>query len=163
MKPESAGSLATCTRPNEPRKFKGIGMMNKTVVQGMIGLGVEDRCQVVSSNHTTTLDPNVRRNVEDTSTVHTVALQSYRKLRDEYIYYTIDHAVSYVEGRVYTNSIENIWSLLERGLNGTHIAVGVWHLQAYRDEQAFRFNERKASHYTRFCSVMRRVIDRPSH
>ena len=39
--------------------------------------------------------------------------------------------------------MENFWSLLKRGLNGTYISVEPFHLFRYVDEQAFRFNNRK--------------------
>jgi hypothetical protein len=44
---------------------------------------------------------------------------------------------------VHTNSLENFWSLLKRGLNGTYVSVEPFHLFRYLDEQAFRFNYRK--------------------
>jgi len=30
-----------------------------------------------------------------------------------------NHAVKYVDGRVHTNTLENFWSLLKRGITGT--------------------------------------------
>ena len=44
---------------------------------------------------------------------------------------------------VHTNGLENFWSLLKRGLNGTYVSVEPFHLFRYLDEQAFRFNNRK--------------------
>jgi hypothetical protein len=44
---------------------------------------------------------------------------------------------------VSTNGIENFWSLLKRGLNGTYVAVEPFHLFRYVDEQVFRYNTRK--------------------
>ena len=55
----------------------------------------------------------------------------------------IDHAVSYVNGHVHTNGMENFWSLLKRSIKGTYVSVEPFHLFRYLDEQAFRFNERK--------------------
>jgi hypothetical protein len=54
----------------------------------------------------------------------------------------INHANSYVRGRVHTNGIENFWSLLKRGLRGTYISVEPFHLDRYIDEQVFRYNNR---------------------
>lgn len=92
--------------------------------------------------------------VEPGTTVCTDAIPSYRRLRDAYVHKVIDHAVSYVEGVVHTNGIENFWSLLKRTLNGTYISVREWHLFRYLDEQAFRFNERKGNDYIRFCKTV---------
>ena len=55
----------------------------------------------------------------------------------------MDHAIEYVNGNVHTNTVENFWSLLKRGLNGTYISVEPFHLFRYLDEQAFRYNHRK--------------------
>lgn len=40
------------------------------------------------------------------------------------------------------NGLENFWSLLKRGLNGTYVAVEPFHLFRYVDEQVFRYNNR---------------------
>jgi hypothetical protein len=62
----------------------------------------------------------------------------------------IDHAISYVEGAVHTNGIENFWSLLKRTIKGTYVSVEPFHLGRYLDEQAWRFNEREHNDGTRF-------------
>jgi len=64
-------------------------------------------------------------------------------LADDYDHAVINHAVEYVSGNVHTNTIENFWSLLKRGLHGTYISVEPFHLFRYIDEQAFRYNNRK--------------------
>ncbi len=57
----------------------------------------------------------------------------------------MDHAVKYVDGRIHTNGLENFWSLLKRGINGTYVSVEPFHLclASYLDEQSFRYNNRK--------------------
>jgi hypothetical protein len=55
----------------------------------------------------------------------------------------VNHVEKYVNGRVHTNGMENFWSLLKRGLNGTYVAVEPFHLFRYIDEQVFRYNNRK--------------------
>jgi hypothetical protein len=74
------------------------------------------------------LDPEVRANVEKGSEVFTDKFSSYYKLPDEYAHQVIDHAVSYAEGHVHTNCLENFWSLLKRGLKGTYVNVEPFHL-----------------------------------
>ena len=61
----------------------------------------------------------------------------------DYVHRVIDHAEAYVRGHIHTNSMENFWSLLKRGLKGTYISVEPFHLFRYLDEQAFRYNNRK--------------------
>jgi hypothetical protein len=54
----------------------------------------------------------------------------------------VNHVEEYVRGQIHTQGIENFWSLLKRGLKGTHIAVEPFHLDRYVTEQVFRFNNR---------------------
>ena len=76
------------------------------------------------------------------SPVYTDDAVPYDKLKWKYIHETVNHAETYVNGRVHTNGLENFWSLLKRGLKGTYVAVEPFHLERYIDEQVFRFNNR---------------------
>jgi hypothetical protein len=55
---------------------------------------------------------------------------------DEFQHGVIDHALQYVDCKIHTNGLENFWSLLKRGLNGTHMSAQPFHLRRYIDEQA---------------------------
>jgi hypothetical protein len=61
---------------------------------------------------------------------------------------------------VHVNGLENFWSLLKRGLNGTYVSVEPFHLQAYVDEQSFRYNNRNLTDGERFQSVMAQIVGR---
>jgi hypothetical protein len=54
----------------------------------------------------------------------------------------VSHTKTYVMGTVHTNSIENAFSLLKRGLFGTFHKVSIKHLQRYLTEFSYRFNRR---------------------
>jgi transposase-like protein len=57
---------------------------------------------------------------------------------------TVKHEREYVSGNsIHTQGIENFWSLLKRGLIGTHHHVDAEYLQCYVDEAAFKYNTRK--------------------
>jgi transposase-like protein len=49
----------------------------------------------------------------------------------------------YVDGDIYTNTVESAFSLLKRGIMGTWHRVSAKHLAAYLDEMTWRFNNRK--------------------
>src|SRR3989442_922316 len=49
----------------------------------------------------------------------------------------------YVDGDIYTNSVESAFSLLKRGIMGTWHRISAKHLQAYLDEMTWRFDNRK--------------------
>jgi hypothetical protein len=51
--------------------------------------------------------------------------------------------VTYAEGNVTTNRVENFWACLKRTIHGTYIAPRPFHLEAYVDEQVWRFNNRE--------------------
>ena len=102
----------------------------------------------------------VRENVEPGSEVHTDALASYRGLDAEYVHNVVDHAETYVRGHVHTNGLENFWSLLKRGIQGTYVSVEPYHLFRYLDEQAFRFNERENEDKDRFAKTLGAVAGR---
>ena len=125
------------------RRITGTGGKDKTAVLGFLERGGNVQAKVIDGRGKQVLQPEVKKAVLAGSTLYTDALKSYRGLDAEYVHHVIDHAVSYVEGRVHTNGIENFWSLLKRTLSGTYISVEPFHLSRYLDEQAFRFNNRK--------------------
>lgn len=56
----------------------------------------------------------------------------------------------HVEGSVHTNTIENFWSVLKRGLYAIYHQVSDKHLEHHLDEFSVRFNTRKLSSQQRF-------------
>ena len=57
---------------------------------------------------------------------------------------TVNHkAEEWVRGDVHTNTVERVWSLLERSVVGSFHHVSVKHLDAYLDELEWRFNNRE--------------------
>jgi len=157
------GSMKFMHKGKRAAKPEGRGTVGKVVVQGLLQRGNENenstvRLSIVPNQKRRTLQWEIKQNVKRGAVVYTDKLASYEGLDSEYIHNMIDHAVSYVEGQVHTNGIENFWSLLKRMLKGTYVAVAPWHLLRYLDEEACRFNERKGNDADRFGSVMRRVV-----
>jgi len=119
------------------------GATGKTVVMGMLDRDERTiRATVVPDVKRETLQNEVLNNVKFGSPVYTDDAVPYDNLRWKYIHETVNHAETYVNGRVHTNGLENFWSLLKRGLKGTYVAVEPFHLERYIDEQVFRFNNR---------------------
>ena len=136
-------------------KIKGRGPGGKVVVMGLLERRGNVKTKVVPDNRRKTVQPEVRATVQPGSEVFTDALASYTSLDPEYIHQVIDHAESYVKGKVHTNGMENFWSLLKRGIKGTYVSVEPFHLFRYLDEQAFRFNRREDEDSARFQRVLR--------
>lgn len=116
---------------------------SKTVVMGLLERGGKVKTSVIPERKKTIVEQIVRENIVPGAEVHTDEFPSYMNLSDEYAHKVINHLRGYVDGKVHTQGIENFWSCLKRGLNGTYIAVEPFHLFRYVDEQAFRFNNRK--------------------
>jgi len=72
----------------------------------------------------------------------------------------VDHASAYVKGRVHTNGLENFWSLVKRAVHGTYVSIEPFHVFRYLDEQAFRFNHRKANDAGRFVRALRGITEK---
>jgi hypothetical protein len=54
--------------------------------------------------------------------------------------------------------MENFWSLLKRGINGTYVSAEPFHLFRYLDEQAYRFNSRMLADGERFSIAVAGVV-----
>ena len=108
------------------------------------------RAKVIPNRRKKAVQGHVREHVEAGSTIYTDELLSYDGLTD-YAHQVINHAEEYVRGNVHTNGMENFWSLLKRGLNGTYVSVEPFHLFRYVDEQAFRYNNRRMGDSERFA------------
>ena len=82
------------------------------------------------------------KNIKHGCTVYTDNAVGYDKVSYNFVHEDVNHTHEYVRGRVHTNSLENFWSLLKRGLRGAYVCVEPFHLSRYVDEQVFRFNNR---------------------
>jgi transposase-like protein len=125
-------------------KIKGRGPEGKAIVPAVLERGGKVRASVVEKRKKATLQKLVRDNVVPGSSLYSDALKSYEGLGEDYAHEVIDHAEAYVNGSVHTNGMENFWSLLKRGINGTYVSIEPFHLFRYVEEQAFRFNTRLA-------------------
>jgi transposase-like protein len=124
---------------------------------GILKRGGNVRAKVVGNTKKRALQAEIREHVLAGSAIFTDALKSYEGLAD-FQHEVIDHAVEYVRGEVHTNGLENFWSLVKRGLNGTYVSVEPFHLFRYLDGQAFRYNNRKMDDADRFDIVVRQVV-----
>src|SRR5258708_5576071 len=137
------------------------GVVGKAIVSGLLERNTKEaRVKVLPFTRQFHIRTNINENVEKGSTIYSDALKSYQNVHvDGFVHEFIDHTEEYVRGAVHTNGLENFWSLLKRALKGTYISVEPFHLQAYCDEQAFRFNNRKAMNdFDRFKLAMSQIV-----
>lgn len=137
------------------QRIQGRGTVGKEIVMGLLERETgKVRVAPIESRKKKALQKRVRDHVVKGSSVYTDELLSYDGLESDYAHAVINHAEEYVRGNVHTNGMENFWSLLKRGLGGTYVSVEPFHLFRYLDEQAWRFNNRKATDAERFGAAM---------
>ena len=142
------------------RRITGTGATDKTAVMGIVKRGGEVRTVVVPDRRKRTLQAHVEENVQAGAALYSDDLRSYDGLAERYAHQVVDHAVEYVDGRVHTNTLENFWSLLKRGIHGTYVSVEPFHLHRYLDEQTIRYNLRKLDDAGRFKIVLSQIVDK---
>jgi len=119
------------------------GSQGKAIVQGILDRTARKaRAEVVPNVQRDTLQTKVLNNVKFGTKVYTDDAVVYDKLQWRYMHEVVNKTEAYVRGRVHVNGMENFWSLLKRGLNGTYVSVEPFHLSRYVDEQIFRYNNR---------------------
>jgi hypothetical protein len=130
-------------------RAKRLQMHNERRERTAIVMGMLDResrqvrAKVVPNVRRETLQNEILNQIEGGSTIYTDGAPVYDNLATRnYVHETVNHIEEYVRGQVHTQGIENFWSLLKRGLRGTYVAVEPFHLDAYVDEQVFRYNNR---------------------
>lgn len=105
----------------------------------------------VSGETTQNMVEFVKTNAPQDATIYSDEAPAYKQLKKNYNYDNVKHSLSiYVEGQVHTNTIENFWSVLKRGLYGVYHQVSDKHISRYLDEYAARFNNRTLTSGERF-------------
>jgi transposase-like protein len=139
----------------------GVG---KTIVMGMLERDGKVSARVVPDRKTAAMRDAIAETIDDGTLIYTDEYATYPwAISNSYAHKVINHLEKYVDGTVHTQGIENFWSLLKRGLNGTYVSVEPFHLFRYVDEQAFRFNHRKDENgnkvpdAARFAEAMSRI------
>jgi len=130
----------------------------KSIVMGMLERGGTVRATVIPDRTKATMQPIVGANVEPGTTIYSDE-HGYQWCMEDYQHAMVNHMEAYVDGNVHTNGMENFWSLLKRGINGTYVSVEPFHLFRYIDEQAFRLNNRlPLGDADRFSMLVRKIV-----
>ena len=140
----------------------GFGESTKQIVIGIRQRGGDLRFFHAQDAKSGTLAKYIRENVSaDVDVIVTDEFNAYPGAMKELAltdrHKTIKHKSKvYVDGDIHTNTVENAFSLLKRGVIGTWHRISAKHLAAYLDEMTFRFNRRKSPDL--FVDTLRHMI-----
>ncbi len=131
---------------------------NKTIVLGHKERNGEVRAYKIKNVAGNTLKYNIDRNIKQGATVITDDWKGYHVISKRFLHEIILHSCfQYVRNHIHTNSIENFWSLLKRGVIGQYHHLSDRYLNKYLDEFCFRFNNRDDI-YGAFQSIISRAV-----
>lgn len=133
----------------------------KPTVLGMVERGGIVRARVIESRRGEPLSRAVRVNVNPEAILYTDDWMSYKPLAREYAdHRVINHSAgSYVEGHIYTNTIEGFFGNLKTGMRGTYKLVSRKWLQSYLDEYAWRYNNRRSGQRSMFHALVKEAAN----
>jgi transposase-like protein len=136
---------------NGDLKNDGSHFQDKKVVVGIIERNGNVVLKHIPKRDTKNMVSFIKKHVPKGSTIYSDEAPVYKQLKKTYTHDNVRHSLNiYVEGNVHTNTIENFWSVLKRGLYGVYHQVSEKHLERYLDEYSARFNTRTLTSQERF-------------
>lgn len=124
--------------------IEGVEEKQKQVVMGMVERGGRAYAKHIPNTGKWALLKQIKDHVSPTARLMTDEYYGYTQLK--YLGYNhqfVTHNQTYVVGDIYTQSVENLWSIFKRGIYGVYRVVSPKYLQAYIDEYTWRFNNRQ--------------------
>ena len=127
---------------HEFKKLKqGRGTVGKVPVMGAKERDGQVVAQPIENADGKTATEFAEKVVKSGATIYTDDSTIYNHLPFSYEHDSVKHSVKeYVRGQVHTNSIESVWALLKRSINGTWHHVSPKHLHRYVNEASMRLN-----------------------
>lgn len=107
-----------------------------------------------------TLRPIIRKHIDPRTRMQTDEAPVYQKIgRDFAGHGRVNHSMDeYVRGVIdHTNTVENYFSILKRGINGVYQHVSEAHLKRYVGEFDFRYNNRDISDIERTGKALKGI------
>ncbi len=123
------------------KRRKASGPKDKITVVGLIERNGKVQALKVPTPSAQVLVGVVKDRVAPDALVMTDQLRGYTHIPQKHA--VINHIKQqYVNGSIHTNTIENFWSLLKRGIIGSYHKVSIKHIDRYLAEFTYRFNRR---------------------
>lgn len=127
----------------------------KKIVLGLVERGGKIALKHIKGASANDILPIIYQYASKGSTVMTDESSVYFKLNSTYAHETVNHkAQIFVDGNTHTNTIENFFSILMRGIMGIYYQMSEKHLERYLNEYAARYNTRNINAYERFENLI---------
>ncbi len=129
------------------KRTKGnIGGTGKQIIFSLVERGGRVRSQHVPEVSAHTLAPIMAAQIDRRSFLMTDDAGQYRYMGRGFAgHETVNHGIEeYVRGNAHTNTAENFFSILKRGIGGCYFHVSQEHLHRYLSEFDFRYSNRSA-------------------
>ena len=140
---------------------QGRSFKDKTPVLGMVERGGRLKAKVIPDTSRKSITPIILDSINLDATIYSDEWQGYNIVKKLYNHDYVDHGrKQYVNGEVYTNTIEGFWSILKRGIIGIYHLVSRKHLQQYVNEFVFRYNNRKIKESDKFNLFLQNMEQR---
>jgi transposase-like protein len=127
------------------RRHSGVGGVGKQIVHSLVERDGRVRSHHIPAVNGETLRPILQAHADFKSTLMTDTHGGYLHVGKKFgRYEMIDHGIGeYVRGDVHSNTVENYFSILKRGLTGVYHGVSEAHLHRYLAEFDFRYSNRE--------------------
>jgi transposase-like protein len=120
------------------------GSWGKETVLSLVERNGRVRSMHVASVTAEKLRPILVAQIDERSQLYTDDAGQYRHMGRDFHHEFVNHgAEEYVRGRIHTNTVENYFSILKRGIIGCYFHVSEAHLHRYLAEFDFRYSNRE--------------------
>lgn len=151
---------------NKHKHLRGgrVGTSNKEAVFSLVERGGKVRSEHVEDVSAKTLRPILMKQLTRDTRLMTDTASTYKAVGSEDFraHGRVNHGIGeYVRGDVHTNTVENYFSILKRGITGTYHHVSATHLKRYLAEFDYRYNERAGlgvSDFERFTKSLKGIL-----
>lgn len=136
------------------------GYDHKEKIFSLVERGGKVRSFHVESVAAKTLRPIMEEQISADTRIVSDEAGQYTVSCDKFISHeSVKHGKrEYVRGEIHTNTIENYFSILKRGLTGVYQHVGKNHLRRYIGEFDFRYNNRELTDIERTIIALRGIV-----
>lgn len=156
---EADETLVGGKRPRKKSNYRD----NKAMVMGVIERGGKVRLEMANVEEkdltrATAHDFLRRHTVPELARLITDEHWAYRGFADaDTKHEMVNHGdKEWARGDVHTNTVENIWSLLQRSIIGSYHKLSFKHLEAYLDELEWKYNNRSNPYL--FRETLRKLV-----